>query len=71
MLKLRQRYRLQTWVDFAVEWVRKALWSTAHITWVGAQDVGDTGVGGWLGKMGTCEKRVVTKRNTKGEKTCY
>ena len=50
-------------MDFAVEWGRNALWSTASITRVGTQDTGDTGVGGWLGKMGNYEKRVVTKRN--------
>ena len=67
-LSVEAKTEVHVWVDFAVEWGRKALWSTAPITWVGAQDAGDTGVGGWLGKMGACERRVVTKRNRKGEK---
>ena len=52
------KVEVQVWVDFAVEWDRNALWSTAPITWVGAQDADETGVGDWLGKMGTCEKGV-------------
>ena len=54
-LSAEAKAEIQVWVDFAVEWGRKALWSTAPITWVGAQDVGDIGVGDWLGKMVTCE----------------
>ena len=46
VLSAEAKAEVQVWVDFAVGWGRKALWSTTPITWVDAQDADDTGVGG-------------------------
>ena len=67
VLSAEAKTEVQVWVDHGEEWGRKALWSTELITWVGAQDAGDAGVGGWVGKLGSCQQRTVTKRNRKGE----
>jgi hypothetical protein len=59
------REEVRVWKVWLFRWIRKPLWADGKPpVWVQAQDASDTGVGGWLGRLGGLDLETDKKGRT-------